>query len=66
MDRLQQQLSEAEGQLVEASLYEAENKTKLNQVLSAQASSKSKLEEVELEWMSLQEELENMEQELNA
>ncbi|MBA5762721.1 ABC transporter ATP-binding protein [Vibrio sp. 404] len=65
MDKLGQKLSEAEGNLSDNSLYEAENKAKLNQVLADQASSKAELEDVEVDWMALQEELEQMEQEFN-
>jgi ATP-binding cassette subfamily F protein 3 len=66
MDKLGTALAEAETQLSDNSLYEAENKAKLNQVLAVQANSKSELEDVEMEWMSLQEELEQMEQEFNS
>lgn len=65
MDRLNDMLTVAEQQLSDTSLYEAENKAKLTEVLELQASSKSQLEEVEVEWMSLQENLELMEQEFN-
>ncbi|MEZ8196325.1 ABC transporter ATP-binding protein [Vibrio cortegadensis] len=65
MDKLGEQLSEAELQLSDTSLYDAENKAKLTQVLTLQASSKSELEETELEWMSGQEELESMEKEFS-
>ncbi|MCL9775602.1 ABC transporter ATP-binding protein [Vibrio methylphosphonaticus] len=63
MDQLSALLSDAETQLSESSLYDAENKAKLTKVLSQQSSSKSELEDVEMEWMELQEELEAMEQE---
>lgn len=66
MDKLGETVSLAEQQLLDNSLYEAENKSKLNKVLAEQASAKSALEEVELEWMDLQEQLEQMEQEFNA
>ncbi|TKF15613.1 ABC transporter ATP-binding protein [Vibrio genomosp. F6] len=65
MDKLGEQLSEAELQLSDTSLYDAENKAKLTQVLALQASSKSELEETELEWMSGQEDLESMEKEFS-
>ncbi|MEH0690203.1 ABC transporter ATP-binding protein [Vibrio cholerae] len=61
MDKLGKALSDAEGQLSDNSLYEAENKAKLNQVLATQASCKAELEEVEMEWMAGQEQLEQME-----
>ncbi len=58
-------LMEAETQLSDNALYDAENKAKLTEVLSVQSTNKSALEEVELEWMTLQEQLEQMEQEFN-
>lgn len=64
MDKFTTDLEEAEQQLSDTSLYEAENKAKLNQVLALQATSKSQLEEVEMEWMSVQEELDQMEQDM--
>ncbi|WP_341660989.1 ABC transporter ATP-binding protein [Vibrio sp.] len=65
MDSLNSALSQAELQLSDNSLYESENKAKLNQVLATQTQAKIELEEVELEWMTQQEELEQMEQEFN-
>lgn len=65
MDKLGAALAEAEEQLADNSLYAAENKAKLNQVLALQASSKAELEEIEMEWMSAQETLEQMELEFN-
>lgn len=64
IDKLSVQLSEAESSLSETSLYEADNKAKLNQVLASQAQAKSQLEEVEMEWMDLQEHLEQLEKDL--
>ena len=64
MELLTASLSEAEQELSDTSLYQEENKAKLNQVLALQASSKSELEEVEMEWMDVQETLERMEQDL--
>ncbi len=66
MDKLNQKLAEAESQLIDNSLYEVENKAKLNEVLTQQANAKAELEEVEMEWMTQQETLESMEQEFNA
>ena len=65
MDSLNSALSQAELQLSDNSLYESENKAKLNQVLATQTQAKIELEEVELEWMTQHEELEQMEQEFN-
>ncbi len=66
MDKLNEIVADSEQQLSESSLYDAENKAKLNQVLATQAQAKSELEEVEMEWMSEQETLEEMEQEFNS
>ncbi len=63
MDKLGTILSEAEQDLADTSLYQAENKAKLNQVLAKQASAKSELEDVEMDWMSAQETLEQLETE---
>ncbi len=62
MEQISAALHEAEQQLADNSLYQDENKAKLNQVLAIQAASKSELEEVEMAWMSAQERLEEMEQ----
>ena len=64
MDKLGQILSDTETQLSNTELYQAENKAKLNEVLSQQATAKSELEEVEMEWMAEQETLEQMELEM--
>ncbi|MDR9825919.1 ABC transporter ATP-binding protein [Vibrio sp. FNV 38] len=66
MDKLGAVIEQAEQQLLDNSLYEAENKAKLNQVLADQASAKSQLEDIEMEWMEQQETLEQMEQEFKA
>lgn len=66
MDKLNEIVADSEQQLSESSLYDAENKAKLNQVLATQAQAKSELEEIEMEWMSEQETLEEMEQEFNS
>jgi len=65
MDKLNIILGDAEQNLSESRLYDAENKAKLNQVIITQASAKSTLEDVESRWMEKQEELEMMEQEFN-
>ena len=66
MDRLTTILAQAELTLSDTSLYEAENKAKLTEVIATQASSKSELEQIESEWMTEQENLEQMEQEFNS
>jgi ATP-binding cassette subfamily F protein 3 len=66
MDKLNAIVAEAEEQLSDSSLYDAENKAKLTQVLATQASAKSEFEEIEMDWMAEQEVLEEMEQEFNS
>lgn len=61
MDKLNEALSQAEEELGDVSLYEAENKKRLTEVLAIQAAAKSELEEVEIEWMDLQEQIEEKE-----
>ena len=61
MDKLNEALSQSEEELGDVSLYEAENKKRLTEVLAIQASAKSELEEVEMEWMDLQEQIEEKE-----
>ncbi|HBV76089.1 MULTISPECIES: ABC transporter ATP-binding protein [Vibrio] len=62
MDKLGTELADAEQLLSDVSLYQDENKAKLTEVLTIQASRKSQLEDVEMEWMALQEELESLNQ----
>ncbi|MFA0252845.1 ABC transporter ATP-binding protein, partial [Vibrio sp. 10N.261.45.A4] len=57
MDKLNNVLELCEEQLGDTELYQAENKSKLTQVLGQQASAKSELEDVEMEWMTEQESL---------
>ncbi|MCG3758099.1 ABC transporter ATP-binding protein [Vibrio cincinnatiensis] len=66
MDKLTATLAQSELALSDTSLYEAENKAKLTEVLATQASRKSELEHIESEWMTEQENLEQMEQEFNS
>ncbi|GAB7219057.1 ABC transporter ATP-binding protein [Vibrio comitans] len=66
MDKLNSVLEQCEEQLGDTELYQAENKSKLTQVLSQQASAKSELEDVEMEWMTEQESLEEMQANLDA
>jgi ATP-binding cassette subfamily F protein 3 len=58
MEANNQQLAKLEMELSDTSLYDAENKKRLNQVLSAQASCKAQLEEIEMLWLEAQEQLE--------
>ncbi|HDI3225158.1 TPA: ABC transporter ATP-binding protein [Vibrio cholerae] len=66
LDKLNHVVSEMEVQLSDTSLYEAQNKATLTEVLAKQAAAKSELEQVELEWMAEQETLEEMEREFNG
>ncbi|MEZ9862403.1 ABC transporter ATP-binding protein [Vibrio breoganii] len=66
MDKLNNVLELCEEQLGDTELYQAENKSKLTQVLGQQASAKSELEDVEMEWMTEQESLEEMQANLDA
>ncbi|GAC27574.1 ATP-binding cassette domain-containing protein [Brumicola pallidula] len=58
METCNQQLSKLETELSDASLYDAENKKRLNEVLSNQAGCKVELEAIELSWLDAQEQLE--------
>ena len=70
LEKSQQQyterLSELENMLADTSLYEAENKAKLTDVLSERTKLTQALEESELEWLELQEEIETVEQSVKA
>ncbi|MCE9677643.1 ABC transporter ATP-binding protein [Shewanella sp. AS1] len=56
-----ERLSEIENLLADTSLYEADNKAKLTQILSERTQLSQALEESELEWLTLQEEIEAIE-----
>ncbi|WP_419237090.1 ABC transporter ATP-binding protein [Photobacterium leiognathi subsp. mandapamensis] len=66
MDKLNSIITDAEAALSDSSIYEAENKARMNEQLKLQGDAKSDLEEVEVAWMELQEQLEEMEGEFNA
>ncbi|MCL1146196.1 ABC transporter ATP-binding protein [Shewanella marinintestina] len=55
-------LKELEEMLADTSLYDADNKAKLTQVLSERTTLTQGLEESEMEWLEIQEEIENIEQ----
>jgi ATP-binding cassette subfamily F protein 3 len=59
MAELTEQKREIETQMSEPSLYEAENKTKLTQLITRQGHINSALEEAELLWLDAQEHLEH-------
>ena len=58
MAKLQKQLETIEEALSESTIYEADNKTRLKQLIIDQGSLKSQLEALETEWFELSEQLE--------
>lgn len=58
MERCNEQLAKLESELSDTTLYEAENKKRLTEVLNSQASYKAELEEAEMLWLDAQEQLE--------
>ena len=65
MEKYEEQLQSIEMSLAESSLYDAENKDKLTQLLKDQVTTKKKLEEHELEWFECHEELESIQQNMS-
>lgn len=65
MESQHTQLSEIEASLSDSSLYDAENKAKLKEILQQQATLTQQAESTEEEWMEQQEALETLEAELN-
>ncbi len=59
-------LSELEEMLADASLYDADNKPKLTQVLNERTKLTQGLEESEMEWLEVQEQIEEIEQNVRA
>lgn len=59
-------LSELEEMLADASLYDADNKPKLTQVLNERTKLTQGLEESEMEWLEIQEQIEEIEQSVRA
>jgi ATP-binding cassette subfamily F protein 3 len=60
MEKLGAELATVEALLGDASIYEADQKAKLQQALQQQGSLKSRLSEVEEEWLMLSDELESL------
>ncbi|MDN3647643.1 ATP-binding cassette domain-containing protein [Reinekea marina] len=58
LDKAQQKLVEVETQLADPTLYEADNKSKLQPLLKEQGQLKTEVEAVELEWLDLSEQIE--------
>ncbi|MGL5799849.1 MAG: ABC transporter ATP-binding protein [Plesiomonas sp.] len=65
LEKLTEALNSIETQLGDAALYDASQKTKLNELLAAQIKTKSELGDVEMGWMDAQEELDVLTQALN-
>lgn len=62
MDNLGAELTQLETQLADPDLYNAENKTRLKELLSRQATLKQSLEDTEASWLEAQEILESKQQ----
>lgn len=58
MDVLNKTLSQIEEKMLDTSLYEASNKSKLNELISEQASIKSELGSLELDWLDAHDNME--------
>ncbi|QYJ98232.1 ABC transporter ATP-binding protein [Shewanella alkalitolerans] len=67
LEKIQQdcsdKLAELENLLADTSLYEADNKARLTQILAERTQHTQQLEESEMEWLELQENIETIEQE---
>lgn len=66
IEKLSQIISEAEAELSDPSIYNAENKVRLAEQLKRQGDAKSELDDVEMDWMDRQEQLEAMEAEFRG
>lgn len=62
MAKLQQEQGELETKLADNTLYQDENKSQLNQIVSRSNQVKSELESIEEEWLELTEQLESFEE----
>ncbi|WP_417760770.1 ABC transporter ATP-binding protein [Shewanella sp.] len=60
--KFSQRLAELEEKLADTSLYEAQNKATLTEVLAERTELQQQLEESELQWLELQEQIDNIEQ----
>ncbi|GGP78481.1 ABC transporter ATP-binding protein [Shewanella ulleungensis] len=60
--KISQRLTELETELADGSLYEAENKAKMTQVLNERTSLTQEMDESEMNWLELQEQIEEIEQ----
>ncbi|BAX54374.1 putative ABC transporter ATP-binding protein YheS [Photobacterium damselae subsp. piscicida] len=66
IEKLSQIISEAEAELSDPSIYNAENKVRLAEQLKRQGDAKCELDDVEMDWMDRQEQLEAMEAEFRG
>ncbi|MDX1348140.1 MAG: ATP-binding cassette domain-containing protein [Thiomicrorhabdus chilensis] len=66
MEKAQSELDQLHELMEDSALYEAENKSKLTEILKTQASCEKVLEESELEWLELQEQIEARTQEFEG
>ena len=60
MEKLQQQLAEAEARMTDSSLYEESRKDELQALIYSQADLKKQIDEVETEWFEISEEIEQL------
>ena len=60
--KIAQRLAELETELADGSLYDAENKAKMTQVLNERTSLTQEMDESEMNWLELQEQIEEIEQ----
>jgi ATP-binding cassette subfamily F protein 3 len=60
--KIAQRLAELETELADGSLYDAENKAKMTQVLNERTSLTQEMDESEMNWLDLQEQIEEIEQ----
>lgn len=66
MDKVTAQLAELEESLSDSSLYEAEQKARLTEILTQQTKAKQQLEQLEMDWMDAQQNLDDAEQAFDA
>ena len=66
LGKTQEQLATIEAQLADNSLYEADAKDRLKQLLAEQAQLRTQSDELEMQWLDSMEQLEALEQQLNS
>jgi ATP-binding cassette subfamily F protein 3 len=60
LQKQQQMLVDVETTLSDSSIYQAENKSKLTELLKQQAQLKAQIEETEMEWLTIEEQIETI------